>query len=165
LDGTTILSYVDTLLATAAAEQSAISGARPQGVPPVEPIEFVLSPRLRADIGGAAQSFADYGAYTATTTVSFDDFGTERAKALRMSPDAFVQMAYQLAHRRAKGLTGATYESIATRHWRHGRTEAMRVITPEVLTFVSTMDSGVATPEVAVRGRCPRTPGKTVPGG
>jgi carnitine O-acetyltransferase len=148
LDGTTILSYVDTLLATAAAEQSAISGARPQGVPPVEPIEFVLSPRLRADIGGAAQSFADYGAYTATTTVSFDDFGTERAKALRMSPDAFVQMAYQLAHHRAKGVTGATYESIATRHWRHGRTEAMRVVTPEVLMFVSTMDAGPSSPDV-----------------
>jgi carnitine O-acetyltransferase len=35
---------------------------------------------------------------------------------------------------------GATYESIATRQYRHGRTEAMRVVTAEVLTFVATMD-------------------------
>src|SRR5262249_18263366 len=106
--------------------------------------EFVLGPQLRADIAAAAISFADYGAYTATTAVSFSDFGTERAKALGMSPDAFVQMAYQLAHRRAKGMTGATYESIATRQGRHGRTEAMRVVTPEVLTFVSTMEDSAA---------------------
>ncbi len=57
-----------------------------------------------------------------------------------MSPDGFAQMAYQLAHRRAKGLTGATYESIATRQYQNGRTEAMRVVTPEVLAFVEAMD-------------------------
>jgi carnitine O-acetyltransferase len=140
LDGTTILSFVDTLLGTPADQQSARSGARPQGVPPVEPIEFGLDADLRTDIGAAAASFADYGANTATVTVSFDDFGTERAKALGMSPDAFVQMAYQLAHRRAKGLVGATYESISTRQFQRGRTEAMRVVTPEVLAFVTTMD-------------------------
>jgi carnitine O-acetyltransferase len=49
-------------------------------------------------------------------------------------------MAYQLAHHRSKGLVGATYEAIATRQYRHGRTEAMRVVTPEVLRFVATMD-------------------------
>ena len=39
-----------------------------------------------------------------------------------------------------RGFIGATYESIATRQWQHGRTEAMRVVTPEVLPFVATMD-------------------------
>ena len=64
-----------------------------------------------------------------------------------MSPDAFVQMAYQLAHQRAKGVTGATYESIATRQYRHGRTEAMRVVTPEVLRFVEAMEDPAADTE------------------
>ena len=135
LDGTTILSFVDTLLATA------VPPGPGRGAPAVTKIEFVLDAALRADIDAAAVSFFEYGEFTATTTVSFDDFGTERAKALGMSPDAFAQMAYQLAHWRAKGLIGATYESIATRHWRHGRTEAMRVVTPEVLAFVSAMGS------------------------
>ncbi len=61
-----------------------------------------------------------------------------------MSPDAFVQLAYQLAHRRTKGLVGATYESIATRQYRHGRTEAMRVVTPEVPRFVAGMEDPAA---------------------
>jgi carnitine O-acetyltransferase len=144
LDGTTILSFVDTLLD--AAEAPAPADARSQGLPSVESVEFVLDDDLRADVRAAAAAFEAYRADTATTILSFDDFGANRAKQLRTSPDAFVQMAYQLAHQRAKGLIGATYESIATRQYRRGRTEAMRVVTPEVLRFVATMDDPDADP-------------------
>lgn len=144
LDGTTILSFVDALLSDPPEKLSQRSGARSQGLPVAEAIEFTLDDALRRDIGDAAAAFAAYGAATATTTVSFDDFGTEHIKRLKMSPDAFVQMAYQLAHKRAKGLVGATYESIATRQYRGGRTEAMRVVTPEVLRFVEAMDDPAA---------------------
>ncbi|MFI7679173.1 choline/carnitine O-acyltransferase [Actinophytocola sp. NPDC049390] len=141
LDGTTVLAFVDTLFGTAPA-------ARPtaHGLPATTPIEFTLDDALRDTARAAAESFAAYAAATATATLTFPDFGANTAKRLGMSPDAFVQMAYQLAHRRAKGLTGATYESIATRQFRHGRTEAMRVVTPEVLHFVSTMDDESADP-------------------
>ncbi|GAA3222206.1 choline/carnitine O-acyltransferase [Actinocorallia longicatena] len=138
LDGTTILSFVDDILTTPTDHPTA-------GTPATRPLTFVLDDALRADIADAARSFADYAADTATTTVSFPDFGVDRAKQLKISPDAFVQMAYQLAHRRAKGLTGATYESIATRHFRAGRTEAMRVVTPETITFVDALTSTDAT--------------------
>jgi len=133
LDGTTILSFVEDVLAAEAETPSL-------GVPPVRPVEFVLDGALRATVREAADSFAQYAADTATTTLSFPDFGTSRAKQLKISPDAFVQMAYQLAHKRSKGITGATYESIATRHFNRGRTEAMRVVTPEILRFVAVMD-------------------------
>ncbi|CAO5170670.1 Carnitine O-acetyltransferase [Frankia sp. AiPs1] len=139
LDGTTILSFVDDLLGTSAQEHAASSGARAQGLPAVDPVAFVLDEALRADIRAAGESFAAFAAATASMTLTFDDFGQNEAKRLRMSPDAFVQLAYQLAHVRAKGHTGATYESIATRAWRRGRTEAMRVITAEVLAFVAAM--------------------------
>ncbi|MQY06563.1 choline/carnitine O-acyltransferase [Actinomadura macrotermitis] len=141
LDGTTILSFVDEIL-TARPD-----GPVTDGTPAVEPITFALDDARRADVRAAAASFAAYADATATETVSFDDFGTSSAKALGVSPDAFVQMAYQLAHRRAKGLTGATYESIATRQYRRGRTEAMRVVTPQVLEFVEAMDDPAASAE------------------
>lgn len=137
LDGTTILSFVGTLFGP-------LTRPTVRGVPEVTPIGFTLDDTLRATVRAAGESFAAYAAATATRALSFPDFGSSRAKALGISPDAFVQMAYQLAHRRAKGLTGATYESIATRHFRHGRTEAMRVVTPEVLTFMSTMEDPAA---------------------
>ncbi|GAA2796484.1 choline/carnitine O-acyltransferase [Saccharopolyspora taberi] len=135
LDGTTILSFVDALLAGDPPEPG-----ESQGLPASEPVEFVLDETLRADVLAAADAFSAYAEANATTTVSFEDFGANRAKQLGMSPDAFVQMAYQLAHKRTKGLTGATYESIATRQYQNGRTEAMRVVTAEILRFVDVME-------------------------
>ncbi|MGW4713831.1 choline/carnitine O-acyltransferase [Nocardia sp. NPDC004260] len=147
LDGTTILSFVDTLLETSVPDHAARSGAQAQGLPAVEPVEFVLDEAQRGDIAAAAAAFAQYAAANATQTVSFPDFGTARAKQLGISPDAFAQLSYQLAHRRSKGLTGATYESIATRQYRNGRTEAMRVITPEMIAFVDAMQDQDASAE------------------
>ncbi|RDI67167.1 choline/carnitine O-acyltransferase [Nocardia pseudobrasiliensis] len=144
LDGTTILSFVDALLDRPVTEHAERSGAQPQGLPAVEPIEFALTDLQRAEIASAAAAFAQFAADNATETVSFEDFGTRRAKALGISPDAFAQLSYQLAHRRSKGLTGATYESIATRQLRNGRTEAMRVVTPQILEFVAAMDDPAA---------------------
>jgi carnitine O-acetyltransferase len=158
LDGTTILAFTDALLSSPSyrwvgvppavaggvppsrQEHSRQSGARSQGLPALEPVVFELDDALRAQVRSAAEAFAAYGADTATATVSFEDFGSNAAKALRVSPDAFVQAAYQLAHQRAKGHLGATYESIATRQYRHGRTEAMRVVTPKMQEFVAAME-------------------------
>ncbi len=140
LDGTTILDFVGTVLGGSPEEHSRRSGARPQGVPTFEAIEFELDADLQADVRAAAASFAAAAAGTASLVLSFEDFGGDRAKQLQISPDAFVQMAFQLAHERARGFVGATYESIVTRQYRHGRTEAMRVVTPEVVRFVHAMD-------------------------
>lgn len=139
LDGTTVLRFVDALFDDTAEAHSTQSGAVSQGKPAVAPIEFTLTDALRADITSAAESFAAQAADTATSLLSFDDFGANTAKELGISPDAFMQCAYQLAHYRAKGLQGATYESIATRQYRRGRTEAMRVVTPELQRFVAAM--------------------------
>ncbi|MFD7228997.1 choline/carnitine O-acyltransferase [Streptomyces sp. NPDC059881] len=146
LDGTTILSFTDFLLSTPAEEHSRNSGARSQGLPAMEQVVFGLDAALRDQVRAAADAFAAYGRATATTTVSFPDFGSTTAKALGVSPDAFVQCAYQLAHQRAKGLLGATYESIATRQYRNGRTEAMRVVTPEMVAFVAAMEDPSTSP-------------------
>jgi carnitine O-acetyltransferase len=140
LDGTTLLAFTDAVLSEPAEVSSARSGAVSQGVPAISPVGFVLDDGLRADVLAAGDAFADYAAATATVPLSFPGFGSDRIKQLGTSPDAFVQMAYQLAHKRARGLNGATYESISTRQWQHGRTEAMRVVTPEVLRFVAAME-------------------------
>jgi len=142
LDGTTILDLVDDVLGAAPSARTA--GSRDPVAPEVRPLAFVLDAPLRAAVEDAGTAFAAYAADTATAALSFPEVGTERIKARGSSPDAFVQLAYQLAHARTKGHVGATYESIATRQYRHGRTEAMRVVTPEVLAFVRAMDDPAA---------------------
>lgn len=139
LDGTTILYLVDAVLGASSEVHAEVAGSVAQGLPAVDPIELVLDDSMRSDIAAAGQAFADFAAANATVALSLE-FGSERAKQLGVSPDAFVQMAYQLAHRRTKGLTGATYESIATRQYRNGRTEAMRVVTPSTVAFVDAME-------------------------
>jgi carnitine O-acetyltransferase len=154
LDGTTIVNLVDALLGQSAEEHSRQSGARSQGLPAFVALEFQLDANLQADIREAAASFAAHSAATGSAVLSFEEFGRDRAKQLRVSPDAFVQIAFQVAHSRARGLIGATYESIATRQYRHGRTEAMRVVTPEVVRFVVAMndpDADEATRRTAFR--------------
>ncbi|MFG1922946.1 choline/carnitine O-acyltransferase [Cryptosporangium sp. NPDC048952] len=137
LDGTTILGFTDFVLGFEPASHEAASS----GVPVPRRLDFALDDALRASVQEAAQSFADYAAATATNVVTFRHLGADHAKRLKISPDAFMQLAYQLAHRRAKGITGATYESIATRQYRRGRTEAMRVVTPEAVAFVNAMEA------------------------
>ena len=136
LDGTTILNFVDAIVT--ATPEGRIEA--PSANPAVKEVTFTLSDTMKAEIQAAGDDFKQYATGVATETVSFEDFGANDAKALGMSPDAFAQMAYQLAHQRTKGIIGATYESIATRHFNHGRTEAMRVVTPEILEFVKTIE-------------------------
>jgi carnitine O-acetyltransferase len=140
LDGTTVLALVDGIAAETTAAHAEALGARSQGALAVAEIPFVLTAERAADVRDAAADFTAFADSVATQVVVFDEHGSDRAKALGVSPDAFAQLAYQLTHRRAKGFTGATYESIATLQFHHGRTEAMRVVTPEILTFVAAMD-------------------------
>ncbi|MEQ3551898.1 choline/carnitine O-acyltransferase [Pseudonocardia nematodicida] len=136
LDGTTVLTLVDAMFADTTEGHAARIGARATSAPEPVALGFVLDDELRATVRRAHEEFTAFDDGTATELVAFEDFGSAEAKALKSSPDAFVQAAYQVAHRRAKGVTGATYESIATRQFRRGRTEAMRVITPEMVAFV-----------------------------
>jgi carnitine O-acetyltransferase len=143
LDGTTVIAFLDTLLENPGTQRP---DARAQGTPRSAPVEFVLDDTLRADVDGAAVDFAAYAADTASAIVSVEGYGAEQFKRRAMSPDAFAQMAFQLVHQRSRGRLGATYESIATRQFRHGRTEAMRVVTPEVVRFVEAMQDPAADP-------------------
>lgn len=144
MDGTTIVEFIDHIHDSSPEHHSSGSRAQPQGMANFAPIEFALDADLRSDIRASADSFASYAADTTSAVLSIDGFDSDRAKQLGRSPDAFVQMAFQLAHQRAKGRVGTTYESISTRHYQHGRTEAMRVVTPEVVQFVATMDDADA---------------------
>ena len=147
LDGTTVISMLDAVLESSGAEHVHAAGAVGQGRVAVAPVAFTLDDEQQARVRAAAEDFAAYAASTATRTVSLD-FSSERAKACGVSPDAFAQLTFQLAQERAKGRLGATYESIATRSFHHGRTEAMRVVTPEVVAFVAAVEDPAASDDV-----------------
>jgi carnitine O-acetyltransferase len=55
--------------------------------------------------------------------LTFDGFGSDFIKKSNNPPDAFVQVAMQLATYRLFGEQVGTYESTQVRPFRHGRTE------------------------------------------
>uniref|UniRef100_A0AAQ4R0Z1 carnitine O-palmitoyltransferase n=1 Tax=Gasterosteus aculeatus aculeatus TaxID=481459 RepID=A0AAQ4R0Z1_GASAC len=72
----------------------------------------------------------------------FSDFGKGLIKKCRTSPDAFIQIALQLAHYRDKKKFCLTYEASMTRLFREGRTETVRSCTSESCAFVRAMIKG-----------------------
>ncbi|XP_042352690.1 carnitine O-palmitoyltransferase 1, liver isoform isoform X2 [Plectropomus leopardus] len=103
--------------------------------------------RLSWDIPAECQEAIDSSLSVARTLADdvdshifpFNDFGKGLIKKCRTSPDAFIQIALQLAHYRDKGKFCLTYEASMTRLFREGRTETVRSCTMETCAFVRAM--------------------------
>ncbi|XP_077357890.1 carnitine O-palmitoyltransferase 1, liver isoform isoform X1 [Festucalex cinctus] len=74
--------------------------------------------------------------------ISFQDFGKSKIKKCRVSPDAFIQVALQLAYFRNRKTFCLTYEASMTRLFREGRTETVRSCTNESSAFVKALVGG-----------------------
>ena len=61
-------------------------------------------------------------------------------KKCNLSPDAYIQMALQLAYYRDAGKFCLTYEASMTRLFREGRTETVRSCTMESSAWARSMD-------------------------
>ncbi|XP_017338290.1 choline O-acetyltransferase [Ictalurus punctatus] len=70
---------------------------------------------------------------------TFRGYGKEFIKKQKMSPDAYIQVALQLAFYRCTRRTVSTYESASTRCFRHGRVDNIRSSTAEALHFSKAM--------------------------
>ncbi|XP_039644544.1 carnitine O-palmitoyltransferase 1, liver isoform-like isoform X1 [Perca fluviatilis] len=75
---------------------------------------------------------------------SFQDFGKGKVKKCRVSPDAFIQMALQLAYYRDQRRFCLTYEASMTRLFREGRTETVRSCSNESSAFIRALEGGEA---------------------
>lgn len=74
-----------------------------------------------------------------------DLYGKGFMKKSSMSPDAYIQMALQLAYYRDTGKFSLTYEASMTRLFREGRTETVRPCTIESAAWVKAMESKSST--------------------
>ncbi|XP_019938358.2 choline O-acetyltransferase-like [Paralichthys olivaceus] len=69
----------------------------------------------------------------------FTAYGKEFIKRQNMSPDAFIQVALQLAFYKCRGRLVSTYESASIRRFQEGRVDNIRSATQEALAFVKSM--------------------------
>ncbi|KAG5684908.1 hypothetical protein PVAND_014118 [Polypedilum vanderplanki] len=83
--------------------------------------------------------------------INHNQFGKGFIKKCRVSPDAFIQMALQLAYYRDYGKFSLTYEASTTRLYREGRTETVRSCTIESSKWVKAMENPECTNEEKIR--------------
>ncbi|XP_053213840.1 carnitine O-palmitoyltransferase 1, liver isoform-like [Panonychus citri] len=79
--------------------------------------------------------------------IMFQEYGKGFMKKNRVSPDAYIQMALQLAYFRDSGKFSLTYEASMTRLFREGRTETVRPVTIESAAWVRSMNDQTKTKE------------------
>uniref|UniRef100_A0A336M930 carnitine O-palmitoyltransferase n=1 Tax=Culicoides sonorensis TaxID=179676 RepID=A0A336M930_CULSO len=79
-----------------------------------------------------------------------NQYGKGFMKTCKLSPDAFIQMALQLAYYRDAGKFSLTYEASMTRLFREGRTETVRPCTIESSEWVKAMENPASNTEERV---------------
>uniref|UniRef100_A0A3B3QXN8 Carnitine O-palmitoyltransferase 1, muscle isoform n=1 Tax=Paramormyrops kingsleyae TaxID=1676925 RepID=A0A3B3QXN8_9TELE len=128
-------------------EEGHCNGDLNKNLPPPTKLQWDIPPECQTVIGKSyalAKEIADDVDFHGCL---FDDFGKGLIKRCRMSPDAFIQLALQLAHFRDKGEFCLTYESSMTRMFKEGRTETVRSCTWESTAFVRAMEDKEETNE------------------
>ncbi|EUC56997.1 choline/carnitine O-acyltransferase [Rhizoctonia solani AG-3 Rhs1AP] len=77
----------------------------------------------------------------------YSEYATDwMKKSAKVPPDAYIQLALQLAWYRQQGSFTATYETASTRLFKHGRTDVIRTYSTDTRDFVKQMtDPGAST--------------------
>ncbi|MCC5911936.1 MAG: choline/carnitine O-acyltransferase [Clostridiaceae bacterium] len=111
-------------------------------------LEFNLNDRVRKMIKDAKGTFNNHIGNTQTRVLVFDDFGKEKIKSFKVSPDAFIQLALQLAQYKLYGKCYSAYEAIMTRMFLKGRIDVLYGVSLESMEFIKHMTSSESDNEI-----------------
>ncbi|XP_010222256.1 PREDICTED: carnitine O-acetyltransferase [Tinamus guttatus] len=110
-------------------------------LPMPKKLRFNITPEIKNDIEKAKQNLNIMVQDLDVKVMVFHQFGKNFPKSEKISPDAFIQQALQLAYYRMYGHSCATYESASLRMFRLGRTDTIRSASVDSLKFVQAMDN------------------------
>ncbi len=102
-------------------------------------LQFKFNEEILALIKQAELEVESYISEHETKVLDYQEFGRNLIKNYRLSPDAVVQLAIQIAYVKLRGKIDCVYESVHTRRFAYGRTEAMRSVTPESIELIGTL--------------------------
>uniref|UniRef100_A0A7E4UPP6 Carn_acyltransf domain-containing protein n=1 Tax=Panagrellus redivivus TaxID=6233 RepID=A0A7E4UPP6_PANRE len=106
---------------------------------PAERLSFEITPPMEAEIERCYEAYQPKRADIEFAATVFTDWGKGLIKKGKCSPDAFVQMAIQLANFKDQGKFSLTYESASARFYANSRTETLRTVSPDSCAFVNAM--------------------------
>jgi carnitine O-acetyltransferase len=141
-DGHTILNFVEHLVNYNAqdVQEGAATSTSSGFVPPPQQLFFNLSDKLKRSIEQATLGFNDFTSSLQSSFLDYRGMGKKNIVTHSLSPDALVQLSFQLAQWRTAGKLVSTYESSMVKHFKRGRTETVRSATMEAKNFVRAFD-------------------------
>ncbi|XP_067285672.1 choline O-acetyltransferase-like [Pseudorasbora parva] len=121
---------------------TASSGRSATELPHPRRLEWKCSDQILCALDAAADHQQRLVQNLDTHVLTFPAHGKEWIKQQKMSPDAYTQLALQLAFYRCHGRLVSSYESASLRRFRKGRVDNIRSATPEALAFAKAMTDG-----------------------
>lgn len=106
-----------------------------------EPLIFNLDSQLTATLESAKKDFTKAIKNTETRVLNFSLFGKSQIKKFNVSPDAFVQIALQLAEFKLYGKCYSAYEAIMTRAFIEGRIDVLYTVSNESMAFIENQNN------------------------
>lgn len=128
-DGVAVLRLLNELFKDTTERPLVHPGSAPAAVDSssaVRRLNFALNPELENGIRQAKENFNSAVSKLTIKALQFHRGGKETFKKKSLSPDAVLQLAFQMGFLRQYGQTVATYESCSTAAFKHGRTETIR---------------------------------------
>ncbi|XP_039895044.1 choline O-acetyltransferase-like [Simochromis diagramma] len=108
-------------------------------LPPPRRLRWKCNPHIQGLLAASAERLQRLVNNLDMNVFKFKDYGKEFIKQQKMSPDAFIQVALQLAFFKCTGRLVSTYESASIRRFQEGRVDNIRSATAEALAFVKSM--------------------------
>lgn len=132
-DGHSILKFTDFIFHDSVVRD--IPTPNENIAPVLGKLNWKITPEIEILVEESSERVDELIGSVDTYVLEFEDWGKGLIKNFKVSPDAFVQIAYQLAYYRMRGTHGSTYESCNMKRFYHGRTTCIRSCTLEANAF------------------------------
>ncbi|KAJ3083393.1 Carnitine O-acetyltransferase mitochondrial, partial [Quaeritorhiza haematococci] len=120
-------------------------------LPPPRLLHFYIPPHLHSRLHPIQASFHKAARRKDFKVLRYTTYGKGLIKKFKVSPDAYTQMAIQLAYYKMFGCVVPTYESAGMRGYAWGRTETCRSVSDESVAFVRAMEDPYLSDEAKVK--------------
>ncbi|WFD43869.1 carnitine O-acetyltransferase [Malassezia psittaci] len=112
-------------------------------------INFVIDDRIQKAIQTAEDNAKAIVEASDIGVLWFNEYGANWIKKVaKQAPDAYLQMALQIAYASVHQRQTATYETASTRLFRHGRTDVIRSFSNEAYQLVKAIRQGKSSEEL-----------------
>lgn len=133
-DGVAVLRYINEVFKETTTKPVITPDTKPAPMDcssSVKKLEFKLDDGLKQAISDAKVKFHEAVGRLDVAHVVYEECGRNFLKTQSISPDAFMQLSFQMAYYKQFGKFVGSYESCSTSAFKHGRTETIRPCTVE----------------------------------